>query len=161
MGITSETVAVVADGMNLFISAKNRYGSHLDYRELLDEVCGGRHIASRPRFITSRIPNIERFAQCIRGCWDVQVVSPKNLPDGRVKDMTDGHIAQAIAALIESDVDTIVLLSGDSDFAPMLQFAKHRGKRVEVAGVPGTVGHELVHIADDVHYIEENLLYAA
>ena len=161
MDAISERIAVVADGMNLFISAKTRYGSNLDYRELLDEVSGGRRIGSRPMLITTRIPNSERFVQCMKMWWDVRVVAPKVLPDGQTKDMTDGHIMEAIAVCTDSDVDTIVLLSGDSDFAPMLRHAKRRGKRIEVAGIPGTVAWELVHIADKVHYIGENLLYAA
>lgn len=161
MGATSETIAVVADGMNISISAKSRYGSNLDYRDLLTEVCQGRDLSFRPRMITSLLPNSERFLRCVARWWEVRAVPPKLFSDGRTKDRTDGYVSESIADFTESDVDTIVLLSGDCDFAPMLNRAKRKGKRVEVVGVPGTVALELVRIADQVHYIGEQHLLAA
>ena len=93
----NERIAIIADGMNLSISAKNRYGCNLDYLELLEEVGGGRRMATRPTMVTSRLPNMEGFAQCVRRWWDLRVVSPKILPDGSSKDLTDGYIARVLS----------------------------------------------------------------
>lgn len=47
--------------------------------------------------------------------------------------------------------DTAVLLSGDSDFAPLLEFVKEHGKRTVVVSTKYHIAKELIAAAD--HYI--------
>ncbi|OGF40518.1 hypothetical protein A2477_04750 [Candidatus Falkowbacteria bacterium RIFOXYC2_FULL_47_12] len=44
--------------------------------------------------------------------------------------------------------DTAVLLSGDSDFAPLVKYVQRRGKRVIVVSTRGHIGRELIQAAD-------------
>lgn len=47
--------------------------------------------------------------------------------------------------------DTLVLMSGDSDFAPLLDRVKQRGKRVIVMSVKGHISKELLERAKYVN----------
>ncbi|UCE88501.1 MAG: NYN domain-containing protein [Pseudomonadota bacterium] len=54
------------------------------------------------------------------------------------------------ATQLASKVDTIIILSGDSDFIELVRHLKSEGVRVEIASVPSSTSHLLVEEAD--HY---------
>jgi len=46
------------------------------------------------------------------------------------------------------EFDTIILLSGDSDFAPIIRRIKERGKHVIVVSAKNHISRELISLAD-------------
>jgi hypothetical protein len=69
----------------------------------------------------------------------------KNLADMQM-------VVDAMGTLIDrQDFATYVLMTGDRDFAPLVQALRKRGKRVIGAGVKHTTSQRLVHLCD--HYI--------
>jgi len=50
-----------------------------------------------------------------------------------------------------AEYDTAILLSGDSDFAPILDRIKSRGKRVIIMSVKGHISKELINRAKYVN----------
>lgn len=59
------------------------------------------------------------------------------------------------AMQLASKVDTIIIMSGDSDFIELVRHLKSEGVRVEIAAVPSTTSHLLVEDADYFHRITE------
>ena len=56
----------------------------------------------------------------------------------------------AIDAVRTSDiVDTIIIVSGDGDFIPLLDYLKGRGRRVEVVAFDRSASQKLKEAADD------------
>jgi uncharacterized LabA/DUF88 family protein len=49
---------------------------------------------------------------------------------------------------MESEVDVVVLASGDGDFVDLVNFLKFRMIRVEVMSFPRTTSNELKELAD-------------
>ena len=47
-------------------------------------------------------------------------------------------------------VDAIVIVSGDGDYVPLVEYLKNQGKQVEVAAFGETTSAKLAEIADDV-----------
>ena len=72
----------------------------------------------------------------------------------------DWDVGIAIDAMeIASDVDTLILLSGDGDFDLLLdRLSKKYGVSTEVYGVPALTANSLVDAAGIYHPIEEDLL---
>lgn len=69
----------------------------------------------------------------------------------------DWDVGLAIDAVRTADiVDTIVIVSGDSDFLPLLDYLKGRGRRVEVVAFGRTAALKLKEAADDFIDIEEH-----
>lgn len=57
------------------------------------------------------------------------------------------------ATQLANKVDTIIIMSGDSDFVELVRHLKAEGVRVEIAAVPATASRQLVEEADYFHEI--------
>jgi len=57
------------------------------------------------------------------------------------------------AMQLASKVDTIIIMSGDSDYIELVRHLKSEGVRVEIASIPSTTSHLLVEEADYAHEI--------
>ena len=57
------------------------------------------------------------------------------------------------ATQLSNKVDTIVIMSGDSDFVELVRHLKAEGVRVEIAAVPATTSRMLIEEADYFHEI--------
>ena len=57
------------------------------------------------------------------------------------------------ATQLASKVDTIIIMSGDSDYVELVRHLKSEGVRVEIAAVPRTTSRLLVEEADYFHEI--------
>lgn len=55
------------------------------------------------------------------------------------------------ATQVASKVDTIIILSGDSDYIELVRHLKAEGVRVEIAAVPSTTSKLLIEEADYYH----------
>ena len=60
------------------------------------------------------------------------------------------------ATQLSNKVDTIIIMSGDSDFVELVRHLKAEGVRVEIAAVPATTSKYLVEEADYFHEITSN-----
>lgn len=58
------------------------------------------------------------------------------------------------AMQLASKVDTIIIMSGDSDFVELVRHLKSEGVRVEIAAVPRTTSNILVDDADYFHELK-------
>lgn len=59
------------------------------------------------------------------------------------------------ATQLASKVDTIIILSGDSDYIELVQHLKSEGVRVEIAAIPKTTSKLLIEEADYFHTITD------
>lgn len=60
------------------------------------------------------------------------------------------------ATQLASKVDTIIILSGDSDYIELVRHLKAEGVRVEIAAIPSTTSHLLIEDADYFHEITKD-----
>ncbi|EQC50854.1 NYN domain-containing protein [Bacteriovorax sp. DB6_IX] len=60
------------------------------------------------------------------------------------------------ATQLASKVDTIIIMSGDSDYIELVRHLKSEGVRVEIASVPETTSGLLIEESDFYHPIEED-----
>ncbi len=76
-------------------------------------------------------------------------------PDGGLKANMDVELTLE-AVLLAEEISHAVLVSGDSDFAPLVSFLSRRGIRVTIIG-PGraSTSVELIRLADDYINMEE------
>lgn len=60
------------------------------------------------------------------------------------------------ATQLASKVDTIIIMSGDSDYIELVNHLKSEGVRVEIAAIKKTTHHLLIEEADYFHSIEKD-----
>ena len=64
------------------------------------------------------------------------------------------------ASQLASKVDTIIIMSGDSDFVELVRHLKGEGVRVEIASIPRTTAHVLIEEADYAHEITKDFWFS-
>jgi uncharacterized LabA/DUF88 family protein len=60
------------------------------------------------------------------------------------------------ATQLANKVDTIIIMSGDSDYVELVRHLKSEGVRVEIAAIPSTTSKLLIDEADYFHEITSN-----
>lgn len=147
----NQRVGVFIDVSNLYHSAKNIYHGRVNYQELLKHVVKGRPVVRALAYVvrsdasvgeSSFFDALEKTGLELRS-KDLQVYG-----DGLKKG--DWDIGMAVDAIRMSDlVDVVVLVTGDGDFMPLVEYLKWgRGKIVEVAAFQRSASSKLQEGAD-------------
>jgi len=145
-----QRVCILIDVQNLYHSAKNLYKSRVNFREVLRSAIAQRKLVrafgyvvrtktgeEKPFFnaltklgIETRIKDLQEFYGGLKKAdWDVGIVID--------------------AVRTAPSVDAIVLVSGDGDFIPLVEYLKNQGKRTEVIAFGRSASSKLKEVADD------------
>jgi uncharacterized LabA/DUF88 family protein len=147
----AERVALYVDGANVYFAQKEALGWWIDWPSFLNVVKEGRDLVSARWYQAYRgvpEPEQERFLHhlTITG-FAVRRKVLKTIFDkasGETSLKGNLDIELAIDALSEAEhYDTAVLVTGDSDFVPLVEALRARGKRVRVIATEQNVAVEL------------------
>jgi uncharacterized LabA/DUF88 family protein len=133
---STERVGVFVDVANLLYSARTLRIA-VDFGKLLDFLRGNRRLIRAHAYCpTSPQPGDEQmFLQAVKGLgYRITTKNYKTFSSGAKKADLDLDLCMDVVRLVDGRaVDCIVLVSGDSDFMPMLDYCSDHGVRVEVA----------------------------
>jgi uncharacterized LabA/DUF88 family protein len=133
---STERVGVFVDVANLLYSARTQRLT-IDFGKLLDFLRGNRRLVRAHAYCpTSPQPGDEQmFLQAVKGLgYRITTKNYKTFSSGAKKADLDLDLCMDVVRLVDGKaVDCIVLVSGDSDFMPMLDYCSDHGVRVEVA----------------------------
>jgi uncharacterized LabA/DUF88 family protein len=133
---STERVGVFVDVANLLYSARTLRMT-VDFGKLLDFLRGNRRLIRAHAYCpTSPQPGDEQmFLQAVKGLgYRITTKNYKTFSSGAKKADLDLDLCMDVVRLVDGRaVDCIVLVSGDSDFMPMLDYCSDHGVRVEVA----------------------------
>ncbi len=133
---STERVGVFVDVANLLYSARTLRIA-VDFGKLLDFLRGNRRLVRAQAYCpTSPQPGDDQmFLQAVKGLgYRITTKNYKTFSSGAKKADLDLDLCMDVVRLVDGKaVDCIVLVSGDSDFMPMLDYCSDHGVRVEVA----------------------------
>jgi len=133
---STERVGVFVDVANLLYSARTLRLT-IDFGKLLDFLRGNRRLVRAQAYCpTSPQPGDDQmFLQAVKGLgYRITTKNYKTFSSGAKKADLDLDLCMDVVRLVDGKaVDCIVLVSGDSDFMPMLDYCSDHGVRVEVA----------------------------
>ncbi len=154
-----QRVAVLVDVQNLYYSAKNLYRSRINFKNLLTLLIEKRILTRAIAYVINPDDTKENeFFEAVNTAgFEVKEKNLQIFAGGAKKGDWDVGIAMD-AIRLGNKVDSIILVSGDGDFRPVVNYLQQSlGCLVEVAAFKRTANAELITIADDFINIEEHV----
>jgi len=168
-----QRVGIFVDVQNLYHSAKNLYNARVNFKELIRNVVAGRKLiramayvvksegiegiaSTRPeRGERSISPEAAFFEALKNSGLELRMKDIQVYPGGMKK--ADWDVGLAVDAIrMASFLDTVVLVTGDGDFVPLVDYLKWGlGRGVEVAAFSKTTSAKLREAADNFVSLEE------
>lgn len=152
-----QRVAVLVDVQNLYYSARNLYRSRISFKNLLKVAQAGRVLTRAIAYVIKSDPAVkenEFFSAVHDAGFEVKEKDLQVFPGGAKK--VDWDIGIAMDAIrLGTKVDSVVLISGDGDYVPMVTYLQQAlGCLVEVVAFEKTCSKALRESADDFIPIE-------
>ncbi len=156
----AQRVGVFIDAQNLYHSAKHLYKARVNFGAILDEAVGGRILVRAIAYVISTESGEEKnfFEALTKMGIETKTKDLQIFADGAKK--ADWDVGLAIDAVkLAPKLDTVVLVTGDGDFIPLIQYLDmHEGCQVEVisfgkssSGKLKEAAHAFTDLSDDPH----------
>lgn len=153
-----QRVGVFIDVQNLYHSSKNLYHARVNYKELMRELVAGRKLISATAYVVK-----SETAEGESAFFDALEKSGLEL---RSKDLqifaggmkkADWDVGMAVDAIRMSDLlDVVILVTGDGDFIPLVEYLKWgKGRTVEVAAFGRSASGKIKEAADEFVDLEK------
>jgi len=146
-----QRVGVFVDVQNMYHSAKNLYGAKVNFKEVLKTAVAGRKLIRAIGYvIKSQASEEQSFFEALgKQGFEVKMKDLQIFLGGAKKG--DWDVGIAVDAIKSADkLDSIILVTGDGDFAPLISYLKeNKGCQVEVIAFRETTSSKLIELADD------------
>ncbi len=145
-----QRVAVLIDVQNLYHSAKHIYNARVNFKEVLKSAVAGRKLVRVIAYVVKTESGEEKafFEALTKLGIEMRIKDLQVFPGGMKKGDWDVGMAVDAARLSET-LDTIVLVTGDGDFVPLVEYLKfHSGVQVEVMSFERSTSGKLIESAE-------------
>lgn len=146
-----QRIGILIDVQNLYHSAKNLYQARVNFNEVLKAAITGRKLVRAIAYVISTETGEEKpfFEALTKIGIETRIKDLQIFPGGMKKG--DWDVGLTIDAIRMSDffIDSIVLVTGDGDFVPLVEYLKSRGRQVEVIAFGPSTSSKLREVADD------------
>lgn len=146
-----QRVGVFVDVANMYHSAKNLYGAKVNFQEVLKTSIGARKLIRAVAYVIRSDSDEERgfFGALDNQGFEVKAKDLQVFAGGAKK--ADWDVGIAIDAIkMANKVDSIILVSGDGDYVPLVRYLQeNKGCMVEVLAFGKTTSSRLIEATDD------------
>lgn len=145
-----QRVGVFMDTQNLYHSARNLYQSRVNFAAVIKEAVAGRQLIRAMAYvITTESGEEKNFFDALEKMGIETKTKDLQIFFGGAK-KADWDVGLAVDAIrLASKVDAVVIVSGDGDFVPLVEYLKHLGVQVEVISFGKSTSAKLKEAADD------------
>lgn len=152
-----QRVAVFMDVQNMYHSARSLYGARVNFKEVLKTAIANRKPLRAFAYVIRTKTGEERaFFEALEKLGiETRSKDLQEFYGGAKK--ADWDVGIVIDAVRTAEiVDTVVIVSGDGDFIPLVEYLKGKGRRVEVMAFGKSTSSKLKEAADEFIDLEEN-----
>ena len=153
-----QRVGVFIDTQNLYHSARNLYGARVSFSAILKEAVAGRQLIRAIAYVITTESGEEKgfFEALEKVGIETKTKNLQIFGSGAKK--ADWDVGLAIDAVkLGPKLDAVVIVSGDGDFAPLVEYLKtNQGCQVEVVAFGKSTSAKLLEVADDFIDLDEN-----
>lgn len=153
-----QRIGIFIDTQNLYHCAKNLYQARVNFAAILKDAVSDRNLVRAIAYMVTTESGEERNFVEAMGKMGIEVKT-KDLQifAGGAK-KADWDVGLAVDAIkLAPKVDTVVIMSGDGDFVPLVEYLKiNTGNQVEVIAFGKSTSGKLREAADDFIDLCEN-----
>lgn len=153
-----QRVGIFVDVQNMYHSAKKLFNGRVNFGEVLKEATADRKLIRAIAYVVqSKTTEEENFFEALaKQGFEVKIKDLQIFLGGAKK--ADWDVGMAVDAIKLADkLDCIVLVTGDGDFAPLVDYLKeNKGCLVEVIAFKETSSAKLLDVADDFVDLSKN-----
>ncbi len=145
-----QRVAVFIDAANMYHSARSLYNARLNFKEVLKTSVFNRQLIRAFGYVVRTKTGEEQpfFDALVKLGIETRVRELQEFFGGAKK--ADWDVGIAVDAIrTAAIVDTVVLVSGDGDFLPVVEYIKNQGRRVEVVAFGRSSSAKLKEMCDE------------
>lgn len=148
----NQRVAVFVDNQNMYYSAKNLYNALIDFSAVLKQALGKRKLIRAFSYVIKADVGAEKefFNALEKIGFEVKSKDLQVFYGGNKKGDWDVGLCMDVVRMINK-IDVCVLVSGDGDYAELVEYAKSQGVRVEVIAFSKTASSKLLEVADSFY----------
>jgi len=162
---SAQRVGIFIDVQNIYHSAKNLYQARVNFQELIKFAVGKRVLIRSVAYVVKsdvgenenkEMTKEESFFEALRKTGlELRLKDLQVFAGGMKK--ADWDVGMAVDAIrMAGSVDVIILVTGDGDFVPLIEYLKWGlGKQVEVAAFSRTTSGKLKETADRFIEVEK------
>lgn len=145
----NQRVGVFIDAQNLYHSAKNLYKAKVNFGSILDEAVADRNLIRAIAYvITTESGEEKSFFEALEKLGIEAKTKDLQIFYGGAK-KADWDVGMAVDAIrLAPKLDAVVLVSGDGDFVPLVEYLKTM-TQVEVMAFGKSASLRLKEVADD------------
>ena len=147
----SQRVGVFIDTQNLYHSAKNLFRARVNFGAVLKEAVAGRILVHAAAYVVTTESGEEKaFFDALTKIGIQTITKDLQVFYGGAK-KADWDVGMAMDAVkLGNRVDALVLMSGDGDFIPLIEYLHEvHGLQVEVVAFGRSASQKLKEVADD------------
>lgn len=149
----SQRVGIFIDVQNLYHGAKNLYRGRVNYKELIKNLVAGRPLIRAIGYVvkseSSEGSSEAAFFEALENAGIELRIKDLQIFAGGLK-KADWDVGMAVDAIrMAGFLDAVILVTGDGDFAPLVEYLKWGlGRQVEVAAFSRNASLKLKEAAD-------------
>ena len=154
-------MGVLIDVQNMYHSAKNLFDSRVNFKEVLKTAVADRKLVRAIAYVIKTESGEESsfFEALIKMGIETKSKDLQIFLGGAKK--ADWDVGLAVDAIrLSENLDAIVLITGDGDFVPLVEYLKDtKGAQVEIVAFKKSASQKLVEASDDFVDLGENPKY--
>lgn len=145
-----QRVGVFIDVQNMYYSAKNLFGAKVNFGNIVKEGMAGRKLVRAIAYVVSTEGGEEKpFFDALYNLGIETKEKPLQIFYGGEK-KADWDVGITVDAIrLAPSLDAIIIVSGDGDYVPLIEYLRNQGKQVEVMAFGNTTSGKLLDAADD------------
>ncbi len=152
-----QRVGVFIDAQNLYHSGRNLYHSKVNFGAIVKEALEDRKLVRAVAYVIATESGEENgfFDALTKMGIETKVKDLQIFSSGAKK--ADWDVGMAIDAVkMAPKLDTVVLITGDGDFCPLVEYLQmNEGCQVEVASFGKSTSAKLIEVADHFMDLDE------
>jgi uncharacterized LabA/DUF88 family protein len=152
-----QRVGVFIDTQNLYHTARNLYGARVNFGAVLKDAVAGRKLVRAVAYvITTEAGDEKNFFEALGKLGIETKTKDLQIFAGGSK-KADWDVGLAVDAIkMSARLDSVVIVSGDGDFIPLVEYLQTNGVQVEVVSFGKSTSGKLKEAVDDFVDLSEN-----